>query len=102
MNHSRSPWLVGSPRTALGTAPGLQPVLSQHECAGISHPRYMGPAWPLLSCLLLEPWVCPGVAAKGPRVTPVLTQELEEGKGGAESPGPARHCTLRPPAPAPA
>ena len=67
---------------ALGTAPGLQLVLSQHECVGISHPRYTGPARPLLSCLLLEPWVCPGVAAKGPRVTPVLTQELEEGKGG--------------------
>ena len=88
MNHSRSPWLVGSPRTALGTAPGLQPVLSQHECAGISHPRYMGPAWPLLSCLLLEPWVCPGVAAKGPRVTPVLTQSWRKGREVLSLPGP--------------
>lgn len=67
----------------------------------------MGPARPLVSCLLLEPWVCPGVGAKGPGVTPVLTQELEEGKGGAEFPRPAprrapRGSTPHPPAPAPA
>lgn len=47
----------------------------------ISHYGCMGLALPPVSCLLLEPWVCPGLGAEVPGVTPGPDQELEEGEG---------------------